>query len=423
MSNMNKLKKQLKNDLNKLTSPTELNEIKKELTFRKKRWPLILGLSSSIVLIAAIIIILLNINLGAKVTFLGFSVVNHNNLKYQKNTALVVDSKDYYAKPGDTLELEISFSNPEYYDIISFVISGTPYTSYMFNDGSNYETIYVNYQLPLTSGTFYLNITEIKYIDNTTIKNVKMKGNSQIEVGIAYTDYDLKLTNLQNEPTSLGFNLKTTLTYDLTSKLKIALYDASNLINELPFTADNILFTDLIPGTTYTIKITGEIDLLDGKGLRFVTLLEEEISTSLPLDLSSIIIGNNYADFSNLAATVYYQNQVVTLLNNLEPDSNYQVELHYQYLNTNYIYVYQFRTSSQLLPTIYFDDLIYVNDSYILTFTADTNYEYYVNATKCTLSNGIYSIILTSDQDIKVAVYLNGNYLGDVNYEKNNPSS
>ena len=52
---MNKLKKQLKNDLNKLTSPTELNEIKKELTFRKKRWPLILGLSSSIVLIAAII--------------------------------------------------------------------------------------------------------------------------------------------------------------------------------------------------------------------------------------------------------------------------------------------------------------------------------------------------------------------------------
>ncbi len=417
---MSKIKKQLKNELNKLTSPEELKSYKDKMVFRKRKIPVLTGITTGLILIITAIILIV-IGLKAKVTFLGIDIMQQSskaNIVYKTSSIIQPDDKEYYAKPGETITLELSFDNDDYYDIISFVVCGTPYTSYMFKDGSNYEKIYVDFQIPNKSGTFYITVSEIKFIDNTTIKNVTMSGDDMIEIGIMYVNYNLQINDLSVSHNSIYFKLNTDLPIEITNNLSVKLVLDNQTISTLGIQSE-YTFKDLLPYTNYNIIISGNVDLLDGKGTYLQTLLTYEITTDLPFSSELIDIGTDYVDFSNINAKVYYNNSLVTRITNLSPNTEYSVVLVYEYNGQTYSKDYKFKTLTLNLPTIIFDDLVTIGDNYLLTFKATDEYEYYVNNEKCSLYNGIYSATISNPNNIVVKVYLDGVYIGDVKYEKN----
>ncbi len=417
---MRKLKKLMKNDLNAISSTSELAKIKENIVFNKKKSPLIFMGSVTFLTILLGSIIILFLGLRTKVSFLGMEIVRNNSLKSVKDSSIIVEeAKEYYAKPGEVITLELNFNNENYYDIVSFVVSGTPYTSYMFNDGSNYKTIYVDYQVPSVSGTFFISVSEIKYIDGTKIKNVKMEGNDTVEIGIMYANCDIEIENFRSDVTSIAFDIKQNLPKELLDDIELFIYEKDTLIDKFTI-KESYVVTNLKPGTIYKLEISGIVDLLDGKGKYKHYFLEKEVSTKLPFSLSEIEIGNNYADFSKLPATVYYEGKEVIRLDNLDENEVYEVLITYSYNNTLYEYYYYFSPSNKELPTISFDALVKLDSGgYLLTFTADKKYDYYVKENKCNLINDTYVITIQDIIDLKVSVYLDNEFIGDVQYEKN----
>ena len=91
----------------------------------------------------------------------------------------------YTAQPGQDLFITVHFDNPDEYEIVSFVINGTKYTSYMFEYGSDLENIIIKVNAGDREGVISFTIDAIKYIDDVTIrneKNVKMGADDTVKV-------------------------------------------------------------------------------------------------------------------------------------------------------------------------------------------------------------------------------------------------
>lgn len=104
--------------------------------------------------------------------------------------------ENYYAMPGDDIYIYVHIDNPEGFEILSFTLNGTKYSSYMFEDGSDLETLILKCNVGDEVGVKQYTIDSIKYVDGKSIKNVRMEGDRTIDVvvgsSVSSLNFDIK---------------------------------------------------------------------------------------------------------------------------------------------------------------------------------------------------------------------------------------
>ena len=109
--------------------------------------------------------------------------------KSTKKTDLDPEGCDYYADLGEEIYINVHIHNPDEFEILSFTLNGEKYSSYMFEDGSNMETIIIKCNVGNESGTKEYTIDAIKYVDKQAIKNVILEGDKTITIHISNNEY------------------------------------------------------------------------------------------------------------------------------------------------------------------------------------------------------------------------------------------
>ena len=93
-----------------------------------------------------------------------------------------VNSSDYQADLGEDIFITIHINNPDKFEILSFTLNGEKYSSYMFEYGSDMETIIIKCNVGYESGEHNYTIDAIKYVDKSAIKNVVIHGEQTIKI-------------------------------------------------------------------------------------------------------------------------------------------------------------------------------------------------------------------------------------------------
>lgn len=109
----------------------------------------------------------------------------------------------------------IHFDNPQNYEILSFIINNTKFSSYMFERGSTMSCVLVKFNAGNVFGEKEFTIAAIKYIDNTQIQDVVLRGDQTAKInvygfekeetvdGLTYDFYTNKTAILTNVPMDL----------------------------------------------------------------------------------------------------------------------------------------------------------------------------------------------------------------------------
>lgn len=356
-----KLKK-LKNILkNELSSEEELQSIKRNLSFKKTYLPYIISFSISAVSLIALIFVLCFTYIKIdSVTYLGMSLSKEKTIN--RRDISLVSNYDYYFDPDSNVIITIDLDNKEQFEILSVTINGYKYNSYEFLDGSNGTNIYLKYNLPAESGKTSIYVDSIKYIDGTNIKESKFIGDREVEIGISYSIPLVEIYNIEKTCTSIKFAIN----YPIDLELELEVLNNNEVIYSSAVT-NFIEINNLAPGTTYNLIIKGEMDLLDGRGLRKIELYNKDISTELPFTYE-VISGTNYIELiSDYNFKIYLNDK---LFNNhitgLEPGVTYKLTLEYVYLGETYYYSFNVKTINTVFSNI---NLTKLSQSYLLSFT------------------------------------------------------
>ncbi|MBQ3076201.1 MAG: leucine-rich repeat domain-containing protein, partial [Clostridia bacterium] len=152
---------------------------------------------------------------------------------------LPVFGQNYYAMPGEDIYINIHLSNPGGYEILSFTLNGVKYSSYMFEPGSDLETLILKTNVGETGGLKEYTIDAIKYVDGEKIKDVKMKGDRTVKV---FVNDDSGFLQLETEIDGLTLNVRTLWADTFTGEkklLSLALYE------------DDVLYKELAPDASF----------------------------------------------------------------------------------------------------------------------------------------------------------------------------
>jgi len=135
---------------------------------------------------------------------------NENIEEEIKSSLNVVGSPDeiYYATPNEDIYINIHIDNPDSFEIMSFTLNGKKYSSYMFEEGSDMETIVLKYNVGDATGIVEYTIDAIKYIDGTEIKDVIIDGNKTVMAGIRTENQVVaSVTDVDIDTNVLSFNV------------------------------------------------------------------------------------------------------------------------------------------------------------------------------------------------------------------------
>ena len=108
---------------------------------------------------------------------------------------------DHYADLSEDIYIHIHIKNPDKFEILSFTFNGEKYSNYMFEYGSNMETIIVKYNVGRESGIHDYTIDAIKYVDGTDIKDVIIRGDQTISVHVS--EYESSANCKHNDPSKI----------------------------------------------------------------------------------------------------------------------------------------------------------------------------------------------------------------------------
>ena len=227
----------------------------------------------------------------------------------------------YYATANEDVYINVHINNPDNYEILSFTLNGEKYSSYMFEKGSDMETLILKYNVGDNSGIQEYTIDAIKYIDGTEIKDVIMEGDKTVVAGIRRDDQvTATVSNL-----SIAFN-DIALTVNVADEdnlieyskgyLKAVIYDGESIIatKDLVVGDNDVAFDNLGTMTLYQYAIVGYYDDLSGEGLAINTLFKEAFYTKAIVLFDNIVIGQEKVSF-NLAWNSSISNQTLTALN------------------------------------------------------------------------------------------------------------
>ncbi|MGM9972097.1 MAG: hypothetical protein ACI35W_06790 [Anaeroplasmataceae bacterium] len=359
----------------------------------------------------------------------GIEIIYDNKLNTQASyeDELIIEAidLDYYVYPASNMEVVIHIYNPSQYEILSFTINDIKYQSYEFKEGSNSNTIIIDILSPENGGVYNYTIDKIKYIDETTIKDVDMSmGNKTINFGVTY-DNDPIITYIEEDISYDSYSLFTVVKddYNIINPLigvRAYLFDENdNYIKYVKIQDGRAILDDLNYGTNYKCRILTVYDKLDGSGYKTVKLYEKEFVTLSPIDIDYTKIGYDNITFEinkqyndiNIDSIELIDNdkrEVINSnsINSLISNHSYSLEVSYTYNNKNYKYVDTFKTLEYDDPRIeYFNVIIDKNN---VTFENQTTGQIITNKYVNIYSN--LELVLTTNIDNNVALLTNKNY-------------
>ena len=222
---------------------------------------------------------------------------DHTNNKYgdkfdeqiedlEQQIGVIVDDRIVcYAQPGEVVIITVKIDNPKFFEILSFTLNGKLYQTFEFVDGSDSSQIKVKFTVQETSGLQEITIDAIKYVDDTTIKNVRFEGDKTIKLGVTYQNPPqvTQVNEINNGSNfALSFNVSDVDNLiNLTNGLNIYLFDAEKLVytNKLSLGNNLIPYSNLKLGNPYTYVIMGVYDLYDGLGKKAYVLHQNTFET------------------------------------------------------------------------------------------------------------------------------------------------
>ena len=333
---------------------------------------------------------------------------DHTNNKYgdkfdeqiedlEQQIGVIVDDRIVcYAQPGEVVIITVKIDNPKFFEILSFTLNGKLYQTFEFVDGSDSSQIKVKFTVQETSGLQEITIDAIKYVDDTTIKNVRFEGDKTIKLGVTYQNPPqvTQVNEINNGSNfALSFNVSDVDNLiNLTNGLNIYLFDAEKLVytNKLSLGNNLIPYSNLKLGNPYTYVIMGVYDLYDGLGKKAYVLHQNTFETQngytynlITPTYDSILLSYNKLegfDGTLKEINVYKGEELVqTLTENLEnaevfgllSNTEYKVVTTYKYsILENNVSVEQeqsiettVKTLERPIPTLAFKDEVLTQDS------------------------------------------------------------
>ena len=226
-----------------------------------------------------------------------------------KSSLNVVGSPDtiYYAEPNQDIYINIHIDNPDSFEIMSFTLNGKKYSSYMFEEGSDMETIVLKYNVGNAAGIIEYTIDAIKYIDGTEIKDVIIDGNKTVMAGVKTQNQvaaNVSNVNIGTNVLSFDVNIKDNNALIEFSKgtLKAVLYDGFSIVAEKDLLiGDNaVTFDELKTNTLYQYAVVGYYDDLSGDGFGMNVLYKDAFYTDSVVLFDNITVGEESISFSFL---------------------------------------------------------------------------------------------------------------------------
>lgn len=209
-------------------------------------------------------------------------------------------SEVFYTNPNEDFYITVHFKNPDAFEILSFTINETKYTSYMFEPGSDLEHIILKCNLgDVPPGVYEYTIDAIKYVDGTEIKDVVIGGDRTVRISARQTDEpsveDVTVTQ------SLGvISVAATLT-DRAKALEatdgyveIQLYQGETLVSTERFSPTDAIRADfaVLPSLGYTVKAVLFYDGFDEEGFIGHISHSETLVARAPF---TVTVANAYA--------------------------------------------------------------------------------------------------------------------------------
>ena len=231
---------------------------------------------------------------------------NENIEEEIKSSLNVVGSPDtiYYAEPNQDIYINIHIDNPDNFEIMSFTLNGKKYSTYMFEEGSDMETIVLKYNVGEGAGIVEYTIDAIKYIDGTEIKDVIIDGNKTVMAGIkTQHQVSANISGVDIGTNSLAFMADVKDNYALvefsSGTLKAVLYDGFNIVAEkdLQVGENSVSFDNLKTNTLYQYAVVGYYDDLSGDGFGMRVLYKDAFYTNSVVLFDNITVGQDGISF------------------------------------------------------------------------------------------------------------------------------
>lgn len=195
--------------------------------------------------------------------------------------------------------LKIKFDNPSEYTIKSLIINDFEYTEANFKAESDSSNIYIK-----MNGVIGLNsyeISDIKYYEDEEMKDVIVEGDNAIDVYVKHIEPYSSVSNIETNLNQIKLDVYITDSSNIigVNDLKIFLSDGSSIVaqRDLKVGKNNVVFDNLIVGTTYQYAILTVYDCGDGKGVNAHTLAKDYISTVSGIVYSGLTINETSIAF------------------------------------------------------------------------------------------------------------------------------
>ena len=296
----------------------------------------------------------------------------------------------YYGKKNESVIITIYLDNPNQYEILSFTLNNRLYQSFEFLPQSNSNQLLISYDLSSTPGIASLTIDAIKYVVDTSIRNVIMSGEQTIRVGVSFDILPtLETYEIFTTKDSLSFTYEIIDSSALVSNtLQFILYNGFDVTSyPLSRLSDTFELFNLQVGFTYNFALISIFDPIDGLGRRVQVLLKDSFDTLHDLTISNVETTLDSISFdidttiSNMTytSTLYVDNLEIAsstlknvMFDNLLSNTSYEIVISYTYIVSNIPYTtsraYTYQTLNYDIPYIEMMSLISFNSILFSTF-------------------------------------------------------
>ena len=272
----------------------------------------------------------------------------------------------YYATSNQDVYINIHIYNPDNFEIMSFTLNGKKYSSYMFEEGSDMETVVLKYNVGAVSGIVEYTIDAIKYVDGTEIKDVIIDGDKTVKAGIKTDDQlTASVSGVGIDTNALSFNAnivdKDNLIAFSSGTLKAVIYDGREIVaqRDLTLGENSITFENLKTNTTYQYAIVGYYDDLSGDGFKMNVLCKDVFKTEAILLFDNIEVGKTdiyfeffkNPDISSTSVSTIKLYKDGALVREFSPDTNRISEL---LSNNTYMLVAEYN-GTETVESIYLE--------------------------------------------------------------------
>lgn len=275
----------------------------------------------------------------------------------------------YYVRPGEDFFVVIKLHNPDACEIQSFTLNGVKYAAYMFEEGSDLETLILRCSIEETEGFFSYTLDAIKYIDGERIRDVPLKGNKTVSVQITPEAQPTGTATHTLGSTSLSLQASFGDPEELIEKSRgevwALLWDGERVVDKKPVSQSGaaVTFEGLTPGKEYEYALVAVYDGLDGGGKYAHVLDSERITLPGGIEINLLAVESRGVHFSlwrdplfSAELTALYLESVegrrelsldATSVSELTPHTEYTLTAEYLYLGVRGIATLTFTTAPE----------------------------------------------------------------------------